>query len=471
MKSHNTNHCPSTTAPRRSAHRRSALAVHVAALTLAGALAPSTAGADAAADAALLARLDALEAELAALKETIQTAPAAAPKLQSTVVTADSKGLLVASADGKYSFGLTGTVHSDGRFYNGDREPNNDTFLFRRVRPTISGQLGELVSFRITPELAGSSATLLDAWADVKLGAATQLRVGQFKSPVGLERLVSASALPFVERTFPTELAANRDTGFQFQGAFAGGVATWALGAFNGAVDGRNAAVTNPDGEFELAGRLFFEPWRNDAESVLKGLGFGVAGSIGEKNGAGNEFLPRYRSASQETIFSYLATTAADGDHVRFSPQGYWYVGPFGLMAEYITSEQDVVNTATGASDSLENEGWQATASWVLTGEPASYKGVAPAHDFGWGPDNGIGAWEVLLRVGGLEIDDDAFPVFASAATAVESADTWAVGLNWYLSRNLKAALNYQLTEFEAGATADDRSDEEVIFSRLQFAF
>jgi phosphate-selective porin OprO/OprP len=305
----------------------------------------------------------------------------------------------------------------------------------------------------------------------VKLGKATQLRVGQFKSPVSLERLVSGSALPFVERTFASELAANRDMGFQFQGALASGAANWALGVFNGAVDGRNVAVTNPDGEFELAGRIFFEPWRNDAESALKGLGFGVAGSIGEKSGAGNDFLPRYRSASQETIFSYLATTRAEGDHVRFSPQGYYYVGPFGLMAEYITSKQDLVNTTTGASASLEHEAWQTTASWVITGEPASYKGVTPAHDFGWGPDSGYGAWEVLFRVGGLEIDDDAFPVFASTTTAVESADTWALGLNWYLSRNLKAVLNYQVTEFDAGAGAGDRSDEEVIFARLQVAF
>jgi phosphate-selective porin OprO and OprP len=384
-------------------------------------------------------------------------------------VQASDKGLSVASGDGRYSFALNGTVHSDGRFYLGD-EPTNDTFLFRRVRPQLSGKLGELISFRITPEIAGNSTTLLDAWADVKLGANTQLRIGQMKSPVSLERLASASALPFIERTFASELAGNRDIGMQLQGGFAGGAITYAAGVFNGAVDGRNAATTNPEDEFELAGRLFFEPWRN-GDSALKGLGFGIAGSVGQKEGTGNDFLPRYRSASQETVFRYLDTTAADGDHERLSPQGYFYAGPFGLLAEYITSEQELRNTTTGATDSLKHEAWQVTASWVLTGETASYRGVAPKGDFGWGSASAPGAWEFLVRLASLDIDDDAFPTFADATKAVENADTWALGVNWYLSRNLKTSLNYQFTEFEAGAAADDRSDEEVIFSRLQFAF
>jgi len=442
----------------------------LAALAIAGALlptAPLLAAAISPTD--LEARLAALEAEIAALKKATAETPAPAATIQTTVVQANDKGLSVASADGKFSFALNGTVHSDGRLYQGD-EPANDTFLFRRVRPQLSGKLGDLVSFRITPEFAGSSATLLDAWADVKLGASTQLRIGQMKSPVSLERLAAANALPFIERTFASELAGNRDIGLQLQGGFAGGAVTYAIGVFNGAVDGRNAATTNPEDEFELAGRLFFEPWRNE-DGALKGLGFGVAGSAGQKKGTGNDFLPRYRSASQETIFSYLATAAADGNHERLSPQGYFYSGPFGLLAEYITSEQELRNTTTGATDSLKHKAWQVTASWVLTGEPASYRGVAPKGEFSWGSVSAPGAWEFLVRLASLDIDEATFPTFADATKAIKTADTWALGVNWYLSRNLKASLNYQFTEFKAGAVVNDRSDEEVIFSRVQFAF
>src|SRR5262245_34021585 len=103
--------------------------IPVAALTLAATLAPGVALSAAPSNEELWARLQVVEAELAAMKQTATASPASANKLTSTTVTADSKGLLVASTDGRYSFGLTGTVHSDGRFFNGDHEPNNDTFL------------------------------------------------------------------------------------------------------------------------------------------------------------------------------------------------------------------------------------------------------------------------------------------------------------------------------------------------------
>jgi len=457
-------------ADRRGISTRIVLGVGIAALVLAAAplwAAPGT-------DADLEVRIAALEAQLDALKKTVaaRSAPAieSTPVQPSATVQADSKGLGITGADGNYSFALNATVHSDGRYFFGEDGASNDSFGFRRVRPMLSGKLGERLSFRITPEFAGTNATLLDAWADLQVGDNTALRIGQMKSPVSLERLVSASSMPFIERTFPTELAGNRDIGTQLQGTFGAGVGSYAVGLFNGTVDGRNAASTNPDDNFELAGRLFFEPWRN-AGGALAGLGFGVAGSVGEKTGSGNDFLPRYRSAAQETVFSYLASTEADGDHERLSPQGYYYAGPFGLLAEYITSKQELRNSVTGMTDTLTHEAWQVTASWVLTGEAASYRGPSPMADFGWGVPGAPGAWEVLLRAASLEIDDAAFPIFADAAKAIEAAATYALGVNWYLSRNLKASMNYQFTEFDGGAAADDRADEELLLSRLQIAF
>jgi hypothetical protein len=73
-----------------------------------------------------------------------------------------------------------------------------------------------------------------DAWVDVKLHAAARVKVGKLKSPFGLERLQSATALGFVERGFPTALAPNRDVGVQVWGDVAGGVVSWAAGVFDG---------------------------------------------------------------------------------------------------------------------------------------------------------------------------------------------------------------------------------------------
>lgn len=386
------------------------------------------------------------------------------------VVSVSDKGASLKSADGDYEFKLRGLVQGDGRFFfDDDSVPQNDTFLFRRIRPTIEGSLGKLVSFRLTPEFAGDSATIVDAYVDVKFDPAYTLRVGKVKGPIGLERLQSGGAIPLIERSFPTELAPNRDIGVQLQGEVADARVSYVAGVYNGAPDGRDAATTNPDDEFEYAGRVFFEPFKNDA-TAWSGLGFGIAGSIGDKRGTGTNFLPRYRTQGQAQFFNYRAAVAADGEHSRISPQAYLYSGRLGLLAEYIVSRQELVVGATRAE--LENKAWQATAGYVLTGEDASYRGVVkPSSPFDPGK-GGWGAWEVVARYGVLDVDDAAFPLFADPSVAASKATSWTLGLNWYLNSNLKLVVNYLDTTFDGGAAAGaDREDEKAIFTRLQVAF
>ena len=394
---------------------------------------------------------------------------------ETPVVAVSDKGASLKSASGDYEFRLRGLVQGDARFFlDDDQVPQNDTFLFRRIRPTIEGSLGKLVSFRLTPEFAGDSATIVDAYVDVKFDPAATLRVGKVKGPIGLERLQSGSAIALVERGFPTELAPNRDLGAQLQGEVLDTRLSYVAGVYNGTADGRDATTTNPDNEFEYAGRLFFEPFKNTSSS-WSGLGFGIAGSIGDKGGSGNNFLPRYRTPGQAQFFNYRSAVAADGEHVRFSPQAYLYRGRFGLLAEYISSKQELV-IASGANAGrradLENTAWQATASYVLTGEDASYRGVVkPSHPFD-PAKGGWGAFELVGRYGVLEIDEDAFPLFADPAVSASEASAWTLGVNWYLNSNLKLVLNYLQTSFEDGAAnAADREDEKAVFTRLQVSF
>ena len=107
----------------------------------------------------------------------------------------------------------------------------------------------------------------------------------------------------------------------------------------------------------------------------------------------------------------------------------------------------------------------------VLTGEDASYRGVVkPAHPFTLDGE-GWGAFEVVGRLGRLDIDDDAFPLFADPASAGVSARSWGLGLNWYLTGNLKLVANYTETEFDAASGATPREDEKAFFTRTQFSF
>ena len=400
---------------------------------------------------------------------TAPPAPQPAGKKPGPEITLSTdKGASIKSADGQVQLKLGVLAQADHRvFIDDDQRPQNDGFLWRRVRPTLEGSWGDLVGFRLTPEFAGDSASLIDAYVDLKFSPAATVRVGKVKGPIGLERLQGGGALAMIERGFPTELAPNRDLGAQLQGVLAKSKLNYVLGVYNGAPDGRDSPTSNPDNEFEFAGRVFFEPWKG-SDGALSGLGFGIAASTGDKAGTGNSFLPRYRTPGQATFFNYRSAVAADGTHTRWSPQAYWYAGPVGVLGEYIRSKQDVTIAATQAS--LDHSAWQLTGSWVLTGEKASYRGVKPDHPFAPG-DGGWGAFELVARYGRLDIDDDAFPLFADPAISATRSTAWALGLNWYLTDNLKLVANYAHAGFDGGASGGDREDEKTFFTRAQFSF
>lgn len=120
----------------------------------------------------------------------------------------------------------------------------------------------------------------------------------------------------------------------------------------------------------------------------------------------------------------------------------------------------------------LEHDAWQLVGSWVLTGEDASYRGVArPNQPFTLGAA-GWGALELVARYGELDVDDDAFPLFANPAGAARAAAAWSLCLNWYLTGNLKLVANYTQATFEGGAAdGADREDEKTLFTRAQISF
>ena len=96
-----------------------------------------------------------------------------------------------------------------------------------------------------------------------------------------------------------------------------------------------------------------------------------MAASVGDTFGAGNNFLPRYRTPGQEQFFGYGSNIAANGERLRKTVQGYYYRGPLGFLGEWITSSQEVrvaSGTGVGTRAKLENEAWQVVAGWVLTG-------------------------------------------------------------------------------------------------------
>jgi phosphate-selective porin OprO/OprP len=408
-------------------------------------------------------------------KDEIRQEQEAEKAKTATSVTSGKDGFSIKSADGAYVFKLRGYTQFDGRFFrNDDQRPAIDTFTLRRVRPIFEGTVFKIFDFRIMPDFGQGQTVLFDAYVEGRFSPYFKVRAGKFKPPVGLERLQSATDIFFVERALPTNLVPNRDLGVQVSGDFNGGVASYAVGVFNGVADGGNQAdADNNDGK-DVDGRVFFQPFLVSG-GPFKNLGFGIAASTGNHEGTLTATgLPGYRTPAQQTFFSYRSdataagTVIADGRHTRLSPQGYFYSGPFGLLAEYVQSKQEV-RRGPVVTD-LTHTAWQAAGSWVLAGGEPSYKGVSPKQNFD--PKNHTwGAFELVARYSKIELDDDTFPVFANPASAARSAEAWAAGVNWYLNKSVKVMLDYEATKFDGGSTTGDREDENILFSRFQIAF
>ncbi|HZR80320.1 MAG TPA: porin [Candidatus Binatia bacterium] len=396
---------------------------------------------------------------------------------QKPVVGYKPGGFFIQNQKGDYVLRIGGYTQLDGRFFLKDHPGTSDTFLFRRVRPILEGSLGEHVDFKIMPDFAGATFTLYDAYVDLKpFGDWAKLRVGKWKPPVGLERLQSATAINFAERAAPTNLVPNRSTGAAVWGTPWKGTLLYEVGAFDFSPDLGNVNI-NLDNTFMFAGRVFAQPFVTTDVAPLQGLGVGIAGSYGfEEATQTSPDLPTYRSFGQAAIFRFvtgddLATTAIqDGNSSRFTPQAYWYWGPFGSLFEYVQSRTPV--TLGDTSDTLDNHAWEVTASWVLTGEDASFRGVTPANPFD--PWNGRwGAFEVVVRYDSLDIDKDAFKLgLASASNSVQRATGFGGGLNWYWNRNIKIMLDYYHTGFlkgQRGGTGN-RPAEDAVIGRVQLA-
>lgn len=419
-----------------------------------------------------------LARQLELKEEAATTAAKAAPK-----VTANDKGFSLASADGANSIKLRALVQGDSRWFVGDHVANNDAFIIRRARLIFEGTFNKNIDFQLVPEFGGTSGngslTLLDANIGLTFTSAFQVKVGRFREPVGLEQLQSDAVAFFAERSLVSQFVPNRDVGVQVGGELAKGTVSYAIGLFNGVADGTsNSTNSDSNDEKDVAARVFFTPFKNDPDSALAGLGFGLGGSYGRQNGAAGGLTGGYRTDGQQTWFSYRGTTVADGDVWRISPQAYYYNGPLGLLAEYVVTSAEAVNGANRTT--VKNNAWQLSSGYVLTGEDAGYRGVTPRESFNW--DNGTwGAFEVVGRVAQANIDDAVFTAgalsLANPANSAESLTTYGLGLNWYLNKVVRASFDYFHGEYKLlpgvvpATTAVVHDDENAFVTRLQLSF
>lgn len=465
---------------RKSLLQRTAPAV-LAILALALDIAPALRAADADEIKLLREQLRLLEQKLLVLerKQELKDEAAAATAKSAAKVTASDGRIEIASGDGATSLRLRGLVQGDYRWYDAASDPN-DTFILRRARLILEGKFNNLFSYVIQPELAGT-IQILDANVNAAFSPAFNVRVGKFKTPVGLEQLQSDSVAFFNERSVATNLTPNRDVGVQFHGDILVKTLNYTVALLNGVPDAGNNTTGSADFDSDktVAVRLFATPFANDKESALKGLGVGLAARVGDYATASGR-TSGYRTDGQQTFFAYDSSVVANGQGFTWSPQAYFYGGPLGILAEYVGSAIEVQRGALPVRE-VTNHGYNLSFGYVLTGEDSTYRGVTPKTAFN--PTAGTwGAFEIVARVAGVDIDDTVFAGtaaerLANPNTAATKLTAYGLGLNWHLSRSVRTNFDFFRNDFDLapGATPAANAlitDAETAFiTRVQVSF
>jgi phosphate-selective porin OprO/OprP len=412
-----------------------------------------------------------------------------------------ASGFALQSADGANTLRFRGNLSVDGRYYSDAYTPqSDDTWLIRKLRPTLEGTLWNYFDFRFMPDFGQGKTILQDAWGDVRAIPWLVFQFGKFKAPVGLERLQLEQFQRFIEASLPSDLLPYRDLGFKVGGNIAHGVFNYDVGIFDGALDGGSTDAnpvpdSNSTGRFTFDGRVLFAPFVQQGPSALKKLGFGVAETYVKDSGsatpsATSSQLATYKTPGQQNMFSYRSNTLASsasynnatiahGIERRLDPQLYYYYGPLGAMGEYVREQQQVqrqISAVSARAATLQNTGWQLQGYWFITGENEGYDSAAPSRNFGQG---GFGAFELVARYHEIRFDEQAFSgganSFASATSSVMDAHAIGTGINWYLNQNFKVQLDYEVTHFLGGAARGpkvvDRPAERVLTSQFALVF
>ncbi|MEW6543873.1 MAG: porin [Nitrospirota bacterium] len=398
-------------------------------------------------------------------------------------------GFFLMSSEGDFFLRIPALLQADLRTFPSGQNGANpgvspSTFILQRVRPMIHFRLWRYFRGLMTPDfgngftqspLVQGRVQTPDAFGEWDYFPAFRVRVGKFKSPIGLEMLQAPQNLSFMERSLTRNLLPNRDLGAMVWGAFQHGLLEYQLGVFNGSPNAnfyQESAATSSAKTLEA--RVFSRPFVG-GDHWLRGLGLGVGMSVGSVKQASGQDQMQTETFSY-TFFQYQSTSAVNvqgnGTRLRFAPQIAWYGGRVGVMGQYVRSTQEMINVANQQTATLTHDAWSGQVSVLLTDDTATFGRIEPRHPVD--PSKGQwGAWELAVRYAQLNIDPATYTYnFADPGVSVLRAKSTTVGLNWYLNANVRITANFVHTDFTGASRAyHAASHEDGLLFRTQLVF
>ena len=418
---------------------------------------------------------------------------------------------------GNWSVRVSGRAQLDFRHYDQDNVLA-DTFSMRRIRLGAGVTLYKDYAVYVEGDFASGDATGTTqqqmratlAYIDVNWWKPARIRLGQFKPQIGLEQTLVDLHSDFMERGLQQNIldgnGINYDRGIMVAGAPLAG--TWyAVTVANGTGQNleekqANAQDANADGkDVTVRGALDFATIFSVDDAILH---VGAGYKWGEQaNSTSSPFTaPVARTEARGiTFFNPVAFNTTGGsvsniDRKIFAGELLIASGPVKLQGEYWTAQYEGTRNAPGPVLEFSpkiNAGY-ISAMWLITGE--SYadfyrdsvpRKIKPRNRFGWGPDNGWGAWEVGLRysffdasefrttnsVSAGQLGAGATAVTPVVTTSTNKATAYTAQLKWIQNTYVRTLLDYVRTEFDTPVVANGQAldHEDAIMMRFQVDF
>jgi phosphate-selective porin OprO/OprP len=359
----------------------------------------------------------------------------------------------------------------NGIALDGDVQDGAD---FRRARLAAVGQAWDNVAYMLEMDFAfPGRPNFMDVWLELDdaIGS-SNLRIGQFRQPLGMDVLTSVKELPFLERALPSAFLPFRQIGVMSYGNSKDELATYAISGFRFPTDTFGGNVGD-NGGYGMATRVtallvnhsdtggllhvgggysFIDPandlvqYRNQPEVFVGETGGGALVPAGVPNN-----LPPFVDTG------LLATENVHLANVE------WAIarGSF-----YVQSEAIAAFVNRQGNESVAFSGAYAHAGYFLTGERRPYNGkagvlvgVTPKQNVG--KDGGVGAWEIAARWSMIDLND--------ADVRGGQLNDLTGGLNWYLNPHTKFQFNYIHAMLDSRINGDSNADLFAVRAQVDF--
>lgn len=385
----------------------------------------------------------------AILAALLVSVSATAAQANDDAVKADDKGITLEQGALKLNIGVR--LHVDTAVFDDPAlaQTGLTDIAVRRARIEVSGQIGDLVKFRVDREFAGNSKGWRNVWLAVTPTENTDIRGGNMIPPFSGEDLQSSNTIPFAERS----LASSLNPGFGLGGKAGISGKRWSVNAgwFTdglAADDGRQAER----GKGVVARVTVLPVSKGDTRLHLALAGEHRTFKLGEtlrfSADPGSTLAPNIMSSG----------TLANLDKLKsWNVEAGFSFGPVLVQAQALGM---TISSSVAAPD-LHFNGQTVQASWMVTGEHQDYS--RSTGNFS-GPElkrKGL-ALELAVRYSRLDLQDGLFD------RGVGSAYTG--GINFYVWRNLRLSADFTHTRVDFTGLTPDRTNN-VGIARFQIAF